>query len=431
MKLWQKDNVTTSEKIIAFTVGNDKVFDELLAKYDVQGSLAHATMLCKVGLLSQEELSQITAELNEILASIEAGTFRIDDSMEDIHSQIEYMLTEKVGDAGKKIHTGRSRNDQVLVDIKLYLKDEVLAIKDATHKLFVQLQALSNTHKDKLMPGYTHMQVAMPSSFGLWFGAYAEALVDDMELLAAAYHIVNKNPLGSGAGYGSSFPLDRKLTTELLGFKSLNYNSIYAQMNRGKAERTVAIAIGAIAATLSRFSMDVCTYMSQNMGFLTFPAHLTTGSSIMPHKKNPDVFELIRAKCNRVQSVQNELALLMNNLPSGYHRDMQLTKEILFPAIQSIRACLDIAVDMLAEVIIVDGILKDEKYKYLFTVEKINEQVSQGVAFRDAYKNVGAEVESGTFEYTGDIKHTHEGSIGDLCNNEVANLMNEVISKFC
>lgn len=430
MKLWQKDNVTTSEKIIAFTVGNDKVFDELLAKYDVQGSLAHATMLCKVGLLSQEELSQITAELNEILASIEDGTFRIDDSMEDIHSQIEYMLTEKVGDAGKKIHTGRSRNDQVLVDIKLYLKDEVLAIKDATHKLFVQLQALSNTHKDKLMPGYTHMQVAMPSSFGLWFGAYAEALVDDMELLVAAYHIVNKNPLGSGAGYGSSFPLDRKLTTELLGFKSLNYNSIYAQMNRGKAERTVAIAIGAIAATLSRFSMDVCTYMSQNMGFLTFPAHLTTGSSIMPHKKNPDVFELIRAKCNRVQSVQNELALLMNNLPSGYHRDMQLTKEVLFPAIQSIRACLDIAVDMLAEVIIVDGILKDEKYKYLFTVEKINEQVSQGIAFRDAYKNVGAEVESGTFEYTGDIKHTHEGSIGYLCNNEVAELMNEVISKF-
>lgn len=430
MKLWQKDNVTTSEKIIAFTVGNDKVFDELLAKYDVQGSLAHATMLCKVGLLSQEELSQITAELNEILASIEVGSFRIDDSMEDIHSQIEYMLTDKVGDAGKKIHTGRSRNDQVLVDIKLYLKDEVLAIKDATQKLFVQLQELSNTHKDKLMPGYTHMQVAMPSSFGLWFGAYAEALVDDMELLAAAYHIVNKNPLGSGAGYGSSFPLDRKLTTELLGFKSLNYNSIYAQMNRGKAERTVAIAIGAIAATLSRFSMDVCTYMSQNMRFLTFPAHLTTGSSIMPHKKNPDVFELIRAKCNRVQSVQNELALLMNNLPSGYHRDMQLTKEILFPAIQSIRACLDIAVDMLAEVIIVDGILKDEKYKYLFTVEKINEQVSQGIAFRDAYKNVGAEVESGTFEYTGDIKHTHEGSIGDLCNKEVSELMNEVISKF-
>lgn len=431
MKLWQKDNVTTSDKIIAFTVGNDKVFDELLAKYDVQGSLAHVTMLCKVGLLSQEELYQITAELNEILASIEAGTFRIDDSMEDIHSQIEYMLTDKVGNAGKKIHTGRSRNDQVLVDIKLYLKDEVLSIKDATHKLFVQLQALSNTHKDKLMPGYTHMQVAMPSSFGLWFGAYAEALVDDMELLAAAYHIVNKNPLGSGAGYGSSFPLDRKLTTELLGFKSLNYNSIYAQMNRGKAERTVAIAIGAIAATLSRFSMDVCSYMSQNMGFLTFPAHLTTGSSIMPHKKNPDVFELIRAKCNRVQSVQNELALLMNNLPSGYHRDMQLTKEVLFPAIQSIRACVDIAVDMLAEVIIVDNILKDEKYKHLFTVEKINEQVSQGVAFRDAYKNVGAEVESGTFEYNGDINHTHEGSVGDLCNNEVADLMHEVISKFC
>lgn len=430
MKLWQKDNVTTSEKIIAFTVGNDKMFDELLAKYDVQGSLAHVTMLCKVGLLSQEELSQITTELNEILASIEAGTFRIDDSMEDIHSQIEYMLTEKVGDAGKKIHTGRSRNDQVLVDIKLYLKDEVLAIKDATQKLFVQLQELSNTHKDKLMPGYTHMQVAMPSSFGLWFGAYAEALVDDMELLAAAYHVVNKNPLGSGAGYGSSFPLDRKLTTELLGFKSLNYNSIYAQMNRGKAERTVAIAIGAIAATLSRFSMDVCTYMSQNMGFLTFPAHLTTGSSIMPHKKNPDVFELIRAKCNRVQSVQNELALLMNNLPSGYHRDMQLTKEILFPAIQSIRACLDIAVDMLAEVIIIDNILKDEKYKYLFTVEKINEQVSRGIAFRDAYKNVGAEVESGTFEYNGDIKHTHEGSIGDLCNNEVAELMSEVLALF-
>lgn len=430
MKLWQKDSISTSEKIIAFTVGNDKMFDELLAKYDVKGSLAHATMLCSVGLLSEEELAQITAELKSILSSIEEGTFHIDDSMEDIHSQIEYMLTEKVGDAGKKIHTGRSRNDQVLVDIKLYLKDEVLAIKDATLKLFAQLQHLSNKHRDKLLPGYTHMQVAMPSSFGLWFGAYAEALVDDMELLAAAYHIVNKNPLGSGAGYGSSFPLDRKLTTELLGFRSLNYNSIYAQMNRGKAERTVAIAIGSVAATLSRFSMDVCAYMSQNMGFISFPAHLTTGSSIMPHKKNPDVFELIRAKCNRVQSVQNELTLLINNLPSGYHRDMQLTKEILFPAIESIKSCLDIAVDMLDEVIITDNILQDEKYKYLFTVEKINELVNSGLPFRDAYKQVGAEVEAGTFSYSQQLHHTHEGSISNLCNDEIRELMNEVVLKF-
>lgn len=430
MKLWQKDSISTSEKIIAFTVGNDKMFDELLAKYDVKGSLAHATMLCSVGLLSEEELSQITAELKSILSSIEEGTFHIDDSMEDIHSQIEYMLTEKAGDAGKKIHTGRSRNDQVLVDIKLYLKDEVLAIKDATLKLFAQLQHLSNTHQDKLLPGYTHMQVAMPSSFGLWFGAYAEALVDDMELLAAAYHIVNKNPLGSGAGYGSSFPLDRKLTTELLGFRSLNYNSIYAQMNRGKAERTVAIAIGSVAATLSRFSMDVCAYMSQNMGFISFPAHLTTGSSIMPHKKNPDVFELIRAKCNRVQSVQNELTLLMNNLPSGYHRDMQLTKEILFPAIENVKSCLDIAVDMLDEVIITDNILEDEKYKYLFTVEKINEKVNNGVPFREAYKNIGAEVETGTFSFNGQLHHTHEGSMSNLCNNEIRDLMSDVVDKF-
>ena len=392
MKLWQKDSTVTSDQIQQFTVGKDKEFDVLLAKYDVQGSLAHTAMLEKVGLLPTEEYNAIKKELEAIHADIEAGRFVMRDDVEDIHSQIEEMLTEKLGDAGKKIHSGRSRNDQVAVDLKLYLRAQVKEVKDAVVSLFGLLQKLSEEHKDKLLPGYTHLQLAMPSSFGLWFGCYAESLVDDMGLLAAAYDMANTNPLGSGAGYGSSFPLDRALTTELLGFQSMHYNSVYAQMSRGKTERFVAVALGSIAATLSRMSMDVCLYMNQNFGFVSFPDELTTGSSIMPHKKNPDVFELIRAKCNRIQATPNELTLVTNNLPSGYHRDMQLTKEILFPAIEDIKACLGMAVLMLSSINVKDGLLNDERYKYLFTVEQVNDLVNKGVPFRDAYKQVGNDV---------------------------------------
>lgn len=430
MKLWQKDATNTSELVEGFTVGRDKEFDLLLAEYDVVGSLAHTAMLEKVGLLPTEEFVLVKAELENILQQINEGNFSLREDVEDIHSQIELMLTEKIGDAGKKIHSGRSRNDQVAVDLKLFLRAEVLKIKDLTVGLFELLQQLSDAHKDKLLPGYTHLQLAMPSSFGLWFGAYAESLVDDMNMLLTAYKMANKNPLGSGAGYGSSFPLDRSYTTQLLGFDSLHYNSVYAQMSRGKTEKIVAIALSSIASTLSRFSMDVCLYMNQNFGFIIFPAELTTGSSIMPHKKNPDVFELIRAKCNRIQSVPNELALLTNNLPSGYHRDMQLTKEILFPAIGDIKDCLKMTCLMLEQVQVKDEILGDEKYKYLFTVEKVNELVNKGVSFRDAYVQVGNEVENGTFTYYAALNHTHEGSIGNLCNKEIADMMAAVASQF-
>jgi len=431
MKLWQKNNTATSEKIEAFTVGRDREFDMALAKYDVLGSLAHTAMLHSVGLLSAAEHEALHSEMNNILNDIESGNFAIDNTCEDIHSQIEFILTERLGDAGKKIHTGRSRNDQVAVDIKLYLRDQLHTIKDLTVALFDILLSLSDANKDKLLPGYTHLQVAMPSSFGLWFAAYAESLVDDMQLLRTAYSIADKNPLGSGAGYGSSFPLDRTKTTEILGFDTLHYNSIYAQMSRGKTEKYVAVALAAIGATLSRFSMDVCMYMSQNFTFVSFPDHLTTGSSIMPHKKNPDVFELVRAKCNRIQAVPNELTLLCNNLPSGYHRDMQLTKEILFPAIEDMKACLEMAVLMLSEVQVKDDILKDEKYKYIFTVEKINELVNSGMTFRDAYRQVGDEVQSGTFSYTpGNISHTHEGSIGNLCNDKIRALFASVTASW-
>jgi argininosuccinate lyase len=430
MKLWQKDSTVTSDQIQQFTVGKDKEFDVLLAKYDVQGSLAHTAMLEKVGLLPTEEYNAIKKELEAIHADIEAGRFVMRDDVEDIHSQIEEMLTEKLGDAGKKIHSGRSRNDQVAVDLKLYLRAQVKDVKDAVVSLFDLLQKLSEEHKDKLLPGYTHLQLAMPSSFGLWFGCYAEGLVDDMGLLAAAYDMANKNPLGSGAGYGSSFPLDRALTTKLLGFQSMHYNSVYAQMSRGKTERFVAVALGSIAATLSRMSMDVCLYMNQNFGFISFPDELTTGSSIMPHKKNPDVFELIRAKCNRIQATPNELILLTNNLPSGYHRDMQLTKEILFPAIEDIKACLGMAVLMLGNIKVKDGLLDDERYKYLFTVEQVNDLVNKGVPFRDAYKQVGNDVANGTFTYSGTLQHTHEGSIGNLCTAEIRVEMSEVLKRF-
>jgi argininosuccinate lyase len=368
MKLWQNEGRKVSEKVLDFTIGNDRDFDLLLAKYDVQGSLAHAEMLKEVGLLNDKEYKLLDAELKNILVEIEEGVFKIDEACEDVHSQIEAMLTQRVGDAGKRIHTGRSRNDQVAVDIKLYLRDELKSIKGLVNALFRQLLDLSDKHGDKLIPGYTHLQVAMPSSFGLWFGAYAESLLNDMELLHAAYRVVNKNPLGSGAGYGSSFPLNRSTTTKLLKFSALDHNSIYAQMSRAKAERFTAYALSALASTLSKLSMDVCLFMNQNFGFLSFPERFTTGSSIMPHKRNPDVFELIRAKCNRVQSVPNELTLLSNNLPSGYHRDFQLTKEVLFPAIESLKSCLDICGTTLAEVKISENILQDTRYHYSLSV---------------------------------------------------------------
>lgn len=431
MKLWQKDNTAISELIEKFTVGRDKEFDLFLARYDVQGSMAHVTMLAEVGLMDAAEAKSAMKGLEEIAKEIEAGNFSIAEGVEDIHSQVEILLTERIGEAGKKIHSGRSRNDQVAVDIKLYLRAEILQIKDAAYDLFKTLITLSNQHKDKLLPGYTHLQLAMPSSFGLWFGAYAESLVDDLEMLSAAYRITNKNPLGSGAGYGSSLPLNRSVTTELLQFEELNYNSVYAQMTRGKTEKVVAMGMSCIAATLSRLSMDVCLYMNQNFDFISFPAELTTGSSIMPHKKNPDVFELIRAKSNRIQSLPNELTLLLNNLPSGYHRDLQLTKEILFPAIEELKHCTNIARMMLENIVVRDNILDDEKYKHLFTVEAVNELVNQGIPFREAYKEIGNQVETGKFNHaTRELKHSHEGSIGNLGNEAIQRMMETALNKF-
>ena len=432
MKLWEKEGTAVHEQIEKFTVGRDREFDLLLAEYDVQGSMAHSQMLQGIGLLTTEELNAIQNELKNILETIRNGQFDIDKDVEDIHSQVELLLTKKLGETGKKIHSGRSRNDQVAVDIKLYLRAEILKIKDEAKNLFDLLIKQSEKFKEKLLPGYTHLQIAMPSSFGLWFGAYAESLVDDMELLAAAYQISNKNPLGSGAGYGSSFPLKRKKTTDTLGFGTLNFNSVYAQMSRGKTERAVAFGLSSIAATLSKLSMDCCLYISQNFGFISFPDTLTTGSSIMPHKKNPDVFELIRAKCNRIQSTPNELTLLINNLPSGYHRDLQLTKEILFPAIEEMKACLQAAQLMLSNIQVKDNILDDEKYKYLFSVEVVNELVNKGVAFREAYKQVGKQIEKGEFhfDYKKGMQHVHEGSIGNLNNEEIIKEMNKALAKF-
>ena len=431
MKLWQKDSTSVSDLIEKFTVGRDKEFDILLAKHDVLGSIAHVTMLGETGLMTKEESASAVRELKKIQGEIESSKFSIQNGVEDIHSQIELLLTERIGETGKKIHSGRSRNDQVAIDIKLYLKDEIQEIKAEVKSLFDLLIEKSNQYKSKLLPGYTHLQIAMPSSFGLWFGAFAESLVDDLELLAAAYVVTNKNPLGSGAGYGSSFPLDRKQTTEILRFGTLNWNSVYAQMSRGKTEKIVSIGMSAIAATLSKLAMDACLFMNQNFGFISFPDELTTGSSIMPHKKNPDVFELIRAKCNRIQSVPNELTLLINNLPSGYHRDLQLTKEILFPAIEELKACLQLMQLMLSNIRVSDDILADPKYKYIFSVEAVNELVNKGVPFRDAYKQVGNQIEKGEFEF--DLKklhHTHEGSIGNLSNEKIALEMEKVLKKF-
>jgi argininosuccinate lyase len=431
-KLWSKENTSTSNLIEEFTVGRDKDFDILLAEYDVLGSLAHTEMLEAVGLLSKDELPVIRQGLEQILAEIRAGSFRIDKDEEDIHSQVEGLLTQRIGDAGKKIHSGRSRNDQVAVDIKLYLRARILAIKDESNTLFQQLIGLSEKYKDKLLPGYTHLQIAMPSSFGLWFGAYAESLIDDLEMLAAAYQVSNKNPLGSGAGYGSSFPLDREMTTQILHFRTLNYNSVYAQMSRGKTEKLVAAALASVAATLSKLAMDCTLYINQNFGFISFPPELTTGSSIMPHKKNPDVFELIRAKCNRIQSTPNELTLLTNNLPSGYHRDLQLSKEILFPAIGEGLACLRMTKLMLDHIEVRDNILEDEKYKYLFSVEAVNHLVNQGIPFREAYRQVGNAIDKGEFQfdYRQQLHHTHAGSIGNLSNDRIRAEMEKVLQKF-
>jgi argininosuccinate lyase len=432
MKLWQKESTTVSELVEKFTVGRDKEFDLALAPYDVQGSIAHVTMLGEVGLMTKQDSLKAVQALQEIQKEITDGHFVIEEDAEDVHSQVEFLLTKRIGDIGKMIHSGRSRNDQVAVDIKLYLRAEVLKIKSETKELFDLLLSQSEKYKDKLLPGYTHLQIAMPSSFGLWFGAYAESLVDDLEVLASAYKVTNKNPLGSGAGYGSSFPLNRQRTTDLLQFGSLNYNSVYAQMSRGKTEKIVSMGLSCLAATLSKLSMDCCLYLNQNFGFISFPPELTTGSSIMPHKKNPDVFELIRAKCNRIQSIPNELILLLNNLPSGYHRDLQLTKEILFPAIEELKACFQMARLMLSHIEIKDHILEDPKYKYLFSVEAVNELVNKGVPFREAYQRVGNDIEKGAFNFdlSNGLHHTHEGSIGNLATPGIKNQMEKVLQQF-
>jgi len=429
MKIWQK-NIDVNKDIEAFTVGKDRELDLQMAAFDVLGSLAHVEMLESIGLLSAVELDQIQKELKNIYQEIAEGKFVIENTVEDVHSQVEWLLTQRIGEAGKKIHSGRSRNDQVLVDLKLYFRSCIAEMVGNTSVLFAQLIQLSNTHHDKLLPGYTHLQIAMPSSFGLWFGAYAESLVDDMEMMLAAWKICNKNPLGSAAGYGSSFPLNRTMTTQLLGFESLNYNVVYAQMGRGKTERILAQAMSAVAASLAKMAMDVCLFINQNFGFVSFPDELTTGSSIMPHKKNPDVFELIRSRCNKIQALPNEIAMMTTNLPSGYHRDLQLLKENLFPAITSLNECLEMTTFMLQNISIKDDILTDKKYAYLFSVEVVNELALKGTPFREAYKIVGETIENGTFAPEMKLNHTHEGSIGNLCNEEITAMMEDVLAQF-
>jgi argininosuccinate lyase len=428
-KLWQKDKTSTKE-VEKFTVGKDQEMDLFLAPFDVLGSLAHITMLESIGLLKKEECATLLRALKDIYARIDRGQFQVEDGVEDIHSQVELELTKKLGDIGKKIHSGRSRNDQVLVDVKLFLRSEIEVMVTLVKNLFGLLVQSSEKYKDHLLPGYTHFQLAMPSSFGLWFGAYAESLVDDLITLQAAYRVVNKNPLGSAAGYGSSFPLNRRLTTELLGFDDLNYNVVYAQMGRGKTERIVAAAFSNIAGTLAKLAADACIYLNQNFSFISFPDALTTGSSIMPHKKNPDVFELVRARCNQLLALPNTISLVTGNLPSGYHRDMQLLKEFLFPAIQNLKDCLQMIHMMLDNVQIKDNILADEKYKYLFSVEEVNKLVLTGVPFRDAYKEVGRSIASGSYKPDGHLHHVHEGSIGNLCLQEISARMDEIIEAF-
>lgn len=427
MKLWDK-GFEPDKMIEEFTVGRDRELDLRLAKYDVQGSMAHIRMLESIGLLGKDELPVLLDALTDILHTIEEGKFVIEPGVEDVHSQVEFMLTERLGDLGKKIHSGRSRNDQVLVDLKLFMRDELKRIAESVGHLFDRLQHLSEEYKDVLMPGYTHLQVAMPSSFGLWFGAYAEALTDDMQMLVAAYNVANQNPLGSAAGYGSSFPLNRTMTTDLLGFADMNYNVVAAQMSRGKTERAAAMAIASIASTLSRLAMDVCMWMCQNFSFISFPDELTTGSSIMPHKKNPDVFEIMRGKCNRLQALPNEVALLTTNLPLGYNRDLQLLKDITFPATTELISCLDMADFMLQHIRVNRDILSDPKYDYLFTVEDVNRLALGGMPFRDAYRTIGLQVQHGEYHPTREVHHTHEGSIGNLCNDRIAAKMHRLMA---
>lgn len=428
-KLWQK-TTNVNELVEDFTVGRDREFDSQMAAFDVLGSLAHTKMLQSIGLMDHADLELVQRELKNIYQDIEAGNFTIEDHVEDVHSQVEMLLTQRIGDAGKKIHSGRSRNDQVLVDLKLFFRHELQQVVAETESLFRLLIDLSEKHKDVLLPGYTHLQVAMPSSFGLWFGAYAESLADDLELLLAAYKITNKNPLGSAAGYGSSFPLNRTLTTQLLGFDRLNYNVVYAQMGRGKTERIIAQALSSVSATLAKMAMDQCLYLSQNFAFVSYPENLTTGSSIMPHKKNPDVWEIMRGKCNRLQALPNDVAMMTTNLPSGYHRELQLLKELLFPAFTDLKKCLHMANFMLQHITVKTDILNDPKYNYLFSVEVVNNMVLNGTPFRDAYKQVGLDIEQGNFNHEKTVNHTHEGSIGNLGNQHITAAFNELLGNF-
>ncbi|MBL4675211.1 MAG: argininosuccinate lyase [Mucilaginibacter sp.] len=428
-KLWQK--TTNVDKLVEnFTVGRDRELDNQMAAFDVLGSLAHTRMLESIGLLNNDDLALVQRELKVIYNDVQSGDFAIEDDVEDVHSQVELLLTRRIGDAGKKIHSGRSRNDQVLVDLKLFFRHQLQQVVTETDNLFRLLIQLSEEHKDVLLPGYTHLQVAMPSSFGLWFGAYAESLVDDLEMVLAAWKITNKNPLGSAAGYGSSFPLNRTMTTELLGFDSMAHNVVYAQMGRGKTERIIAQALSSIAATLAKMAMDQCLYLSQNFAFVSYPEHLTTGSSIMPHKKNPDVWEIMRGKCNRLQALPNDVAMMTTNLPSGYHRELQLLKELLFPAFTDLMDCLQMANFMLQNISVNKNILDDPKYAYLFSVEEVNKAVLNGTPFRDAYKQIGLDIEQGNFNPDKTVAHTHEGSIGNLQNEQIGAAMDRLIGSF-
>ncbi len=428
-KLWEK-NTKVNDRIEAYTVGRDREMDLFLAPYDVLGSMAHITMLESVGLLGKQELELLLAELKSIYKIAVSGSFEIEEGVEDVHSQVELMLTRKLGDVGKKIHSGRSRNDQVLVDLKLFARQEIFDTVASLNHLFDVLIAQSNRYKDVLLPGYTHLQVAMPSSFGLWFGAYAESLADDLQTLLSAWNITNRNPLGSAAGYGSSFPLNRQMTTDLLGFSSMNYNVVYAQMGRGKMERTVANAMAGVAATISKLAFDACMYTSQNFGFIKLADEFTTGSSIMPHKKNPDVFELTRAKCNKIQALPQQISMITNNLPSGYFRDLQIIKEVFVPAFGELRDCIEMTAMMMDKVEVKRDILDDKRYDYLFSVEEVNRLVLDGMPFRDAYKKVGLDIEAGQFVPDKNVQHTHEGSIGNLCNDEICAYRNQIMSQF-
>ena len=428
-KLWEK-NVQVDQEVDTFTVGKDREMDLYLAKYDVLGSMAHITMLESIGLLTKEELTVLLAELKNIYAVADSGQFVIEEGVEDVHSQVELMLTRRLGNTGKKIHSGRSRNDQVLLDLKLFTRAQIQEVVELVSGLFEVLISQSNRYKDVLLPGYTHLQIAMPSSFGLWFGAYAESLADDLQMMQAAYKVCNRNPLGSAAGYGSSFPLRRQMTTDLLGFDSLDYNVVYAQMGRGKMERTVAFAMAGIAATLSKLAFDACMFNSQNFGFIKLPDQFTTGSSIMPHKKNPDVFELTRAKCNKLQGLPQQITLISNNLPSGYFRDLQIIKGVFLPSFDELKDCLRMVTHMMREVKVNEHILDDDKYALLFSVEEVNRLVLEGVPFRDAYKQVGLNIEAGKFIPVKKVHHTHEGSIGNLCNDQVSALMQNIMDGF-